>query len=210
MSWQYSDPLNGALLAAQKSSGQSDLGIGGISPFYSSYDPLFSRYQPRTNFYESRAPPSINIFDELDDFELEVETDDLLNSARYRVPNTVNKQPAYIPSYFNSSKASGINLIDSANDYKNQLSNRSLNIESTYKVPKNDESSNPYQNTFKPTPFDMRSTPPSSFKSDNSYQHSINSSDPNNHNSHHQRFIQYQHRMMQDKVTFLKITVQFY
>ncbi len=205
MSWQYSDPLNGALLAAQKPSAQNDLGIGGLSPFYSSYDPLYSRYQPRTTFFESRAPPSINIFDELDDFELEVDTDDLLNSSRYRVPSTVYKQPAYIPSYFNSTKASDVNLSDSANDYKAQLSNRSLNIEKSYKIPKKNESPNPYQNAFKPIPFDLRSTPPSSFKSDNSYQHIITSSDPNNHNSHHQRFIQYQHRLLQDKVTQFEI-----
>lgn len=198
MSWQYSDPLNGALLAAQKPNSQSDLGLG-ISPFYSSYDPLYSRYQPRNNFYD-RTPASINLFDDLDDFDLEVETDDILNSARYRVSNSFQKQPAYIPSYYNSI-ASDINLIDSTSDLKNQLSNRSLNFENTYKIKNKPEnlSPNPYQNAFKPMPFDLRSTPPSSFKSDNSYPHSINSSEPNNHNSHHQRFVQYQHRLMQDR-----------
>lgn len=78
MSWQYSDPLNGALLAASNNN-SSD-----FQPFYSSYDPLFSRYQQRNTFY-NRQPASINIFDEIDDFELEVETDNILTSARYKV-----------------------------------------------------------------------------------------------------------------------------
>lgn len=209
MSWQYSDPLNGALLAAHKPTtlNSSDPNaFSTITPFYQpSYSPpaaLFSRYQPpSTNFnhHYKRQPASINIFDDIDDFDLEVDTDDILNSARYRVTtNNAAHRPqptAYIPSYFNAAS----NATDT--EYKNQLSNRSLNIDSTYKVPMHAGlSPNPYQNAFRPMPFDRRSTPPSSFKSDNSYQHSvINSSDPNNHNNHHQRFIQYQHRMMQDK-----------
>ena len=65
MAWQYSDPLNGALLAASKNS-TSDIGLGSaFQPFYSSYDPLFSRYQPRSTFF-NRQPASINIFDEID------------------------------------------------------------------------------------------------------------------------------------------------
>lgn len=190
MAWQYSDPLNGALLAAQKNS-QSEIGLNSqFQPFYSNYDPLYSRYQPTTTFLD-RQPASINIFDDIDDFELEVETDNILTSARYKVPNTIYKQPSYIPSYF--SKAS--NDFDSqGNNYKNAISNRSLNLESL-----NKDSPNPYSSVFKPIPFDLRSTPPSSFKSDNSYPPSINSSGPNNHNSHHQRFVQYQHRILQDK-----------
>jgi hypothetical protein len=87
MAWQYSDPLNGALLAASKNS-TSDIGLGSaFQPFYSSYDPLFSRYQPRSTFF-NRQPASINIFDEIDDFELEVETDNILTSARYKVLTT--------------------------------------------------------------------------------------------------------------------------
>lgn len=190
MAWQYSDPLNGALLAAQKNS-QSEIGLNSqFQPFYSNYDPLYSRYQPTTTFLD-RQPASINIFDDIDDFELEVETDNILTSARYKVPNTIYKQPSYIPSYF--SKASN-NFDSQGNNYKNAISNRSLNLESL-----NKDSPNPYSSVFKPIPFDMRSTPPSSFKSDNSYPPSINSSGPNNHNSHHQRFVQYQHRILQDK-----------
>lgn len=193
MAWQYSDPLNGALLAAQKNS-QSDIGLNSqFQPFYSSYEPLVSRYQPTTTTIINRQPASINIFDDIDDFDLEVETDNILTSARYKVPNTIYKQPSYIPSYF--SKAS--NDFDSQGDtYKNAINTRSLNLDSPFKAK---DSPNPYSSVFKPIPFDLRSTPPSSFKSDNSYPPSVNSSDPNNHNSHHQRFVQYQHRILQDK-----------
>ena len=104
MAWQYSNPLNGALLAAN--GGQSDtIGLGSTSlykPYFSSYDPLFtSRYQPRTNFFDRRSPPSI-----FDDLELELEVDDsILSPTRYR-PSLFNNQPAYVPSYFNSLKTS--------------------------------------------------------------------------------------------------------
>jgi hypothetical protein len=50
--------------------------------------------------------------------------------------------------------------------------------------------------------FDQHSTPPSSFKSGNSYALSTNSSDPNHHNSHHQRMVQYQQRILQEKGDF--------
>ena len=117
MSWQYSNPLSGALLAAQaNSTGQSDLNLGlgttGLyQPFYSSYDPIFSRYQPRTNFFD-RTPASINIFDDIDEFALEVETDNIL-SARYKIPSSIYKQPAYVPSYFSNTNINNNNALNS-------------------------------------------------------------------------------------------------
>lgn len=213
MSWQYSDPLNGAFLAAQQNNNTNfglDNGALYNQPLYSNYDPLFSRYQPRTNFFD-KTPATINIFDEIDDFELEVETDNIL-SARYRVPqnnnNNVLRQPApYVPSYIGS-KASINNLLadSQANDFS---SNRSINIDNNnynqIRKQKPDVlSPNPYTNAFKPIPFDsnnqyeLRSTPPSSFKSIDDYPPSVNSGDPHSHNNHHQRYIQYQQRL-QDK-----------
>jgi hypothetical protein len=115
MAWQYSNPLNGALLAAN--GGQSDtIGLGSTSlykPYFSNYDtPLFtSRYQPRTNFFDRRSPPSI-----FDDLELELEVDDsILSPTRYR-PSLFNNQPAYVPSYFNSLKTSLNNAGNSSYD----------------------------------------------------------------------------------------------
>ena len=123
MAWQYSNPLNGALLAA---GGQSD--SIGYKPYFSSYDtPLFtSRYQPRTNFYSDRS-----LFDDL---ELELEVDDsILSPTRYRPP-VFNNQPSYVPSYFNSLKAS-LNNTNSNYDNVNNESNNNFYSEQN----KNDE-----------------------------------------------------------------------
>jgi hypothetical protein len=132
MAWQYSNALNGALLAASNG-GQSDtLGLGATNslykPYFSSYDPFTSRYQPRaSNFFERRSPPSI-----FDDLELELEVDDsILSSTRYRQPLYSNHhQPAYVPSYFNSLKTSLNNQnrsYDINNNNNNNLYSESIN-----------------------------------------------------------------------------------
>lgn len=133
MSWQYSDPLNGALLAAQQNNQSSDLGQTSLyQPLFNKFDPLYPRYQPRVNFLD-KTPASINIFDDIDDFDLEVETDNIL-SARYRVPvNNVYKQPSYVPSSFFNSNNASLNI----EQEERNLSNRSLNNIKSDQLPLN-------------------------------------------------------------------------
>lgn len=135
MSWQYSDPLSGALLAAQQNNQSSDLGQTSLyQPLFNKFDPIYPLYQPRVNILD-KTPASINIFDDIDDFDLEVETDNIL-SARYRVPNNVyKKQSSYVPSYFGNSNNASLNI---EQEERNNLSNRSLNNDGPYK-PKPDQ-----------------------------------------------------------------------
>ena len=61
-------------------------------------------------------------------------------------------------------------------------------------------SPNPYQGSFQPMPFEVKPNGVTSYQSDHSYQNSINSSDSTYaHNNQHQRFLQYQHRLMQQQ-----------
>ena len=123
MDWEYSEPLNGALLAASKNT--NDLsGIGSLggtfgktslySNYYSDYDPLISRYKARASYFNRPTDPLL--FDDLDDLTLEVEANSIL-SSRYRPSN----QTRYVPSYYDINKTS-------FNNANNGLINNQNNI----------------------------------------------------------------------------------
>jgi hypothetical protein len=115
MDWDYSSPLNGALIAASKNS--SNIGLNSTSLFnsslYSSYDPLLTRYKARANIYNSRIPESIGLFDDLDDLALEVEASELFSRPSLK--------PTYVPSYYNNNKllTEPFNLDDNLNSNLN-------------------------------------------------------------------------------------------
>jgi hypothetical protein len=128
MDWEYSEPLNGALLAASKNT--NDLtGIGGLgstfgktslySNYYSDYDPLISRYKARAAYFNRPTDPLL--FDDFDDLTLEVEANSIL-SSRYRPSN----QTRYIPSYYDLNKTSFNN--NNNNNANNGLINNANNI----------------------------------------------------------------------------------
>ena len=122
MDWDYSSPLNGALIAASKNS--SNIGLNSTSLFnsslYSTYDPLLTRYKARANIYNSRIPESIGLFDDLDDLALEVEASELFSRPSLK--------PTYVPSYYNNNNNNKLltepfNLDDNLNSNLNNDTN---------------------------------------------------------------------------------------
>ena len=99
MDWNYSSPLNGALIAASNNN-SSNIGLSSTSLYnsslYPSYDPLLTRYKARANLYSNRLPESIGLFDDLDDLALEVEANDIFSRPLLKTTS----QP-YVPSYYN-------------------------------------------------------------------------------------------------------------
>ena len=106
MSWQYSDPLSSALMAAagttngvggvKATAGSgSEIGLGSNSlyrQYYSNYDPLISRYETRRqqNLYR---PTHADLLDEIDDLALEMEAENLFASSR-----RTNISSTYVPT----------------------------------------------------------------------------------------------------------------
>jgi hypothetical protein len=113
MDWEYSEPLNGALIAASKNTTRDLTGLGTLGPYnktsslysnyYSDYDPLISRYKARASYFNRPTDPIL--FDDLDDLTLEVEANSML-SSRYRPSNQTSNPSRYIPSYYDLNKAS--------------------------------------------------------------------------------------------------------
>lgn len=123
MSWKYSDPLSGALLAAAAvtnpnhrvggGTGGSDIGLGSSSlyrQYYSGFDPIISRYETRRNQPIYR-PTHAELLDDIDDLTLEMEAENLFGAASRRSHNISTYVPtATTTSLFTSNNS----LVDHA------------------------------------------------------------------------------------------------
>lgn len=119
MSWKYSDPLSGALIAAAAVSNPnhhraaSDIGLGSSSlyrQYYSGYDPLISRYETRRNQNLYR-PTHVDLLDDIEDLTLEMEAENLFGATSRRT----NISSTYVPTATTTSLFTSNNsLVDHA------------------------------------------------------------------------------------------------
>lgn len=120
MSWKYSDPLSGALIAAAAVTNPnhhhraaSDIGLGSSSlyrQYYSGYDPLISRYETRRNQNLYR-PTHVDLLDDIEDLTLEMEAENLFGATSRRT----NISSTYVPTATTTSLFTSNNsLVDHA------------------------------------------------------------------------------------------------